>query len=105
MINAGEAGGVLDIILNRLADFMEKAAKLKKEGRRRHDLPRAWSSPSPSAIVSMIMVFVVPKFADHLQAISRLESSARYSGRCVGASRWSSPASTDGLYIVLFAPS
>ena len=31
MINAGEAGGVLDIILNRLADFMEKAAKLKKK--------------------------------------------------------------------------
>src|ERR1700679_2214267 len=27
MINAGEIGGVLDIILNRLADFMEKAAK------------------------------------------------------------------------------
>src|SRR5690242_14279048 len=31
MINAGEAGGVLDIILQRLADFMEKAAKLKKK--------------------------------------------------------------------------
>src|SRR6058998_2372916 len=31
MINAGEAGGVLEIILNRLADFMEKAAKLKKK--------------------------------------------------------------------------
>ena len=31
MINAGELGGVLDIILSRLADFMEKAAKLKKK--------------------------------------------------------------------------
>ena len=31
MINAGEAGGVLDLILHRLADFMEKAAKLKKK--------------------------------------------------------------------------
>ena len=31
MINAGEAGGVLDLILDRLADFMEKAAKLKKK--------------------------------------------------------------------------
>ena len=29
MINAGEAGGVLDLILARLAEFMEKAAKLK----------------------------------------------------------------------------
>src|SRR5205814_8906359 len=31
MVNAGEAGGVLDLILARLADFMEKAAKLKKK--------------------------------------------------------------------------
>ena len=31
MINAGEAGGVLDLILARLADFMEKAARLKKK--------------------------------------------------------------------------
>ena len=31
MINAGETGGVLDLILARLADFMEKAAKLKKK--------------------------------------------------------------------------
>ena len=31
MIKAGEAGGVLDLILARLADFMEKAAKLKKK--------------------------------------------------------------------------
>ena len=29
MVAAGEAGGVLDLILSRLADFMEKAAKLK----------------------------------------------------------------------------
>src|SRR6266480_271395 len=31
MVNAGEAGGVLDLILARLADFMEKAQKLKKK--------------------------------------------------------------------------
>ncbi|MBL4702202.1 MAG: type II secretion system F family protein, partial [Phycisphaeraceae bacterium] len=30
MIAAGEVGGVLDLILQRLAEFMEKAAKLKK---------------------------------------------------------------------------
>ncbi|KAA0219532.1 MAG: type II secretion system F family protein, partial [Planctomycetota bacterium] len=29
MIAAGETGGVLDVILNRLADFLEKAQKLK----------------------------------------------------------------------------
>ena len=30
MVRAGEAGGVLDVILSRLAGFMEKAARLKK---------------------------------------------------------------------------
>ncbi|RME40250.1 MAG: type II secretion system F family protein, partial [Planctomycetota bacterium] len=31
MVAAGEAGGVLDVILQRLADFMEKADKIKKK--------------------------------------------------------------------------
>ena len=31
MVRAGEAGGVLDVILNRLADFQEKSLKLKKK--------------------------------------------------------------------------
>ena len=29
MVAAGETGGVLDLILSRVADFMEKAQKLK----------------------------------------------------------------------------
>src|SRR5437867_5630946 len=61
MINAGEAGGVLDLILARLADFMEKAAKLKKK------VIGAMIYPAvviliAVGIVSMIMVFVIPKF-------------------------------------------
>ena len=48
MIAAGEAGGVLDLILARLADFMEKAAKLKKKVIGAMIYP-AWSSASPSA--------------------------------------------------------
>src|SRR5215211_1413505 len=61
MINAGEAGGVLDLILARLADFMEKAARLKKK------VVGAMIYPGvviliAVAIVSMIMIFVIPKF-------------------------------------------
>ncbi len=61
MINAGEAGGVLDLILARLADFMEKAAKLKKK------VIGAMIYPAvvimiAVGVVSMIMVFVIPKF-------------------------------------------
>src|SRR6185295_15881948 len=61
MINAGEAGGVLDIILNRLADFMEKAAKLKKKVIGAMIYPAVVISIAV-AIVSMIMIFVIPKF-------------------------------------------
>lgn len=61
MINAGEAGGVLDLILNRLADFMEKAAKLKKKVIGAMIYPGVVISIAVS-IVSMIMIFVIPKF-------------------------------------------
>jgi type IV pilus assembly protein PilC len=61
MINAGEAGGVLDIILSRLADFMEKAAKLKKKVIGAMIYPVVVISIA-IGIVSMIMVFVIPKF-------------------------------------------
>src|SRR3954468_13413611 len=61
MINAGEAGGVLDIILSRLADFMEKAARLKKKVIGAMIYPAVVISIAV-AIVSMIMIFVIPKF-------------------------------------------
>src|SRR5687767_397112 len=61
MINAGELGGVLDLILARLADFMEKAAKLKKKVIGAMIYPGVVISIAV-AIVSMIMVFVIPKF-------------------------------------------
>src|SRR3989440_3221066 len=61
MINAGDAGGVLDIILSRLADFMEKAAKLKKKVIGAMIYPAVVISIA-IGIVSMIMIFVIPKF-------------------------------------------
>ena len=39
MIAAGEAGGILDTILKRLATYIEKAVKLKCAGEVRDDLP------------------------------------------------------------------
>src|SRR5690606_484181 len=61
MINAGEAGGVLDLILARLADFMEKAARLKKKVIGAMIYPAVVISIAVG-IVSMIMIFVIPKF-------------------------------------------
>ena len=63
MVAAGEAGGVLDIILNRLADFMEKAQRLKRK------VVGAMIYPIcvlviAFSIVMGIMIFVIPKFKD-----------------------------------------
>lgn len=61
MVAAGEAGGVLDVILQRLAEFMEKAQKLKRK------ITGAMVYPTvviviAMAIVTFIMVMVVPQF-------------------------------------------
>jgi len=61
MIAAGEAGGVLDVILQRLAEFMEKAQKLKRKVIGAMIYPIAVISFA-LLIVSGIMYFVVPKF-------------------------------------------
>jgi type IV pilus assembly protein PilC len=61
MVNAGEAGGVLDLILARLADFMEKAQRLKKKVIGAMIYPAVVICIAIS-IVTMIMIFVVPKF-------------------------------------------
>ncbi len=63
MINAGEAGGVLDIILARLADFMEKAQRLKKKVIGAMIYPAVVISIAV-LIVTGIMIFVIPQFEE-----------------------------------------
>ncbi|QQE11952.1 type II secretion system F family protein [Planctomycetota bacterium] len=63
MISAGEVGGVLDLILQRLADFLEKAARLKRQIIGAMIYPAAVISVA-ALIVLGIMVFIVPKFED-----------------------------------------
>ena len=63
MVAAGEAGGVLDVILQRLADFMEKAQKLKRQVVGAMIYPAAVMTFAVG-IVSGIMIVVVPKFTE-----------------------------------------
>ncbi|QDU33927.1 Type II secretion system protein F [Poriferisphaera corsica] len=63
MISAGEVGGVLDLILQRLAEFLEKAARLKRQIIGAMIYPAAVISVA-ALIVLGIMVFIVPKFED-----------------------------------------
>jgi type IV pilus assembly protein PilC len=61
MIKAGEAGGILDTILQRLADFMEKAQRLKRKVIGAMIYPIIVMSVAVM-ILTGIMVFVVPAF-------------------------------------------
>ena len=61
MVKAGEAGGVLDVILSRLAGFMEKAVRLKKKIKGAMVYPAVVGTVTLS-ILLLIMVFVVPRF-------------------------------------------
>ena len=61
MISAGEAGGVLDVVLARLAGFMEKAQRTKKKVKSAMTYPVVVITVAV-LIVFLLMVVVVPKF-------------------------------------------
>lgn len=63
MVRAGEAGGVLDTVLGRLAKFMEKAEKIKSRVKSAMVYPVIVMFVA-IAIVTMLMVVVVPKFQE-----------------------------------------
>lgn len=62
MVAAGESGGILDTILNRLAAYIEKAMKLKKKVKGAMVYPIVVSSIAVLCI-AVIMIFVVPTFS------------------------------------------
>jgi type IV pilus assembly protein PilC len=66
MVAAGETGGVLDLILSRVADFMEKAQKLKSRVKGAMIYPIVVLSVA-FAILLGLMTFVIPKFEDVLK--------------------------------------
>ncbi|MEO1130552.1 MAG: type II secretion system F family protein [Planctomycetota bacterium] len=63
MVAAGEVGGVLDVILQRLAEFMEKAERLKRK------VIGAMIYPAMVVIVAVVIVtgimyFIIPSFQE-----------------------------------------
>src|SRR6267378_8335601 len=61
MVKAGELGGVLEVVLNRLSEFMEKAQKIKGKVVAAMFYPSAVMFVAVT-ILAVLMVFVVPKF-------------------------------------------
>ncbi|MEI8353845.1 MAG: type II secretion system F family protein [Lentisphaerota bacterium] len=63
MVRAGEAGGVLEVVLTRLAEFMEKAEKIKNKVKGAMIYP-AVVLTAAIGIVIFLMYSVIPKFKD-----------------------------------------
>jgi type IV pilus assembly protein PilC len=63
MVKAGELGGVLEVVLARLSEFMEKAQKIKGKVIAAMFYPTAVLIVAV-AILMILMVFVIPKFKE-----------------------------------------
>ncbi len=63
MVRAGEAGGVLNTILNRIALFIEKANKLKKKVKGAMIYP-ATIVVVAVGVVTILLLYVIPVFAE-----------------------------------------
>jgi type IV pilus assembly protein PilC len=61
LVAAGEVGGILDTILNRLAAYIEKALKLKKKVKSAMTYP-ATIVGIAFVVIAVILLFVIPAF-------------------------------------------
>ena len=104
MVRAGEAGGALEIILQRLAEFKEKAASLKAK------IIGAMVYPAvvifvAVAILTFIMVMIIPKFKKIFDEFGLQLPQATKT--LIGISNWMSsywyfiPLFPVGIYLLL----
>jgi type IV pilus assembly protein PilC len=61
LVAAGEVGGILDTILNRLAAYIEKALKLKKKVKSAMTYPTTIIGIA-FVVIAVILIFVIPAF-------------------------------------------
>jgi len=61
MVAAGEAGGILDVILKRLSGYLEKAAQLKRKVKGAMVYP-AITVTVAVGVTAVILIFVIPVF-------------------------------------------
>lgn len=63
MVAAGEAGGILDTILERLSVYMEKSLRLKREIKTALIYPTIVSAVA-GIVTAILLIFVIPTFKD-----------------------------------------
>jgi type IV pilus assembly protein PilC len=61
MVKAGETGGILELVLRRQAEFMEKALKIKGKIKAAMFYPMAVMGVA-AGILTLLLVFIIPRF-------------------------------------------
>ena len=102
MVAAGEAGGVLDVILQRLAEFLEKAQKLKSKVIGAMIYPAVVITIA-SGITLMIIIFLVPKFRD-IFADFGVKDMPAMTEFLINVSNWLLGGSPPGWMVIVFSP-
>jgi type IV pilus assembly protein PilC len=87
MVAAGETGGVLDLILSRVADFMEKSQKLKSRVKSAMVYPIVVLTAA-FAILLMLMWKVIPTFTTVLTDMTGGEKLPGLTRVVLGISNW-----------------
>jgi type IV pilus assembly protein PilC len=70
LVAAGEVGGILDTILQRLAAYIEKAEKLKSQIKAALTYPAVVVSIA-IIVIAVIMIFVIPVFQDMFSSFGK----------------------------------
>ncbi|HUS35413.1 MAG TPA: type II secretion system F family protein [Verrucomicrobiae bacterium] len=99
MVKAGEVGGVLEIVLARLAQFMEKAQKIRGKVKAALFYPAAVMFVA-GAVVAILMVFVVPRFKEIFNDLLEGASLPKFTQFVLGASEF---VAHNILYTILSA--
>jgi type IV pilus assembly protein PilC len=105
MVAAGEIGGVLDVILQRLAEFMEKSQKLRRKIRGAMVYPVVVITVA-IAILVFIMIWIIPKFEEIFKEFGvELPALTLW---LINTSRWVAGANPDqalgGWVYIVFSP-
>lgn len=102
MVAAGEAGGVLDVILQRLADFLEKSQKLKQK------VIGAMIYPAVVITIALgitlaIVIFLVPQFRTIFLdfGVKTLPGPTEF---LINVSQWLLTGSPPGWLVIILSP-
>ncbi|MEJ2647703.1 MAG: type II secretion system F family protein [Sedimentisphaerales bacterium] len=87
MVAAGETGGVLDLILSRVADFMEKTQKLKARVKSAMIYPIVVLIAA-FLIIMGLMLFVVPQFSTALSEMTEGGQLPKITRTVLAISAW-----------------